>query len=100
MSNQMKRDDSENAARITLTLGSSGSPKAGPLADLVMCEGQPPVDGLYVAYVNADHYSLYADKRLLMFLRGKWGYPSSIENYRGHVYGWIGPIPALQLEDA
>lgn len=63
-------------------------------------EGTPSKPGLYVAYMNPDdlrNFS-YAERRFLMWDRG-WFYPSSDQKYRGHVYQWVGPLPALKLED-
>ncbi len=74
--------------------------KTEPVQALGMCDGLPKSDGMYVAYVNSKMKGLpYADKKLLMFFGGNWGYPGSAENYRDVVYGYIGPLPALMLED-
>lgn len=60
---------------------------------------QPPKTGLYVAYVH-EYPVPYANKIILFYDKdwNRWGYPTSDQNYRGHVYGWIGPLPALKIE--
>lgn len=60
--------------------------------------GSPTSNGIYVAYIK-DTDSGYATKILLMWIGGKWGYPSSDQNYRGKVYAWVGPLPALILRE-
>jgi hypothetical protein len=62
-------------------------------------DGVPTLNGLYVAYTNYDYDSITAKRELLVCIDGKWGYPQSDQNYRGHVYGFIGPIPIMRLED-
>ena len=57
----------------------------------------PVVDGLYVAYVDPDLDIPYAQKIFLMWMNNRWGYPGSDQKYRGNVYGWLGPIPAMKL---
>jgi hypothetical protein len=54
---------------------------------------------MYVAYVDPDMDVPYAKKLLLMWIDGQWGYPGSSANYRGPVYGYIGPLPAMRLEE-
>jgi len=61
--------------------------------------GDPTENGMYVAYVDPVMNIPYADKKLLMFINGKWGYRSSSEDYSGCIYGWIGPIPALKFDE-
>lgn len=60
---------------------------------------KPPSDGLYVAYVNDEHVQRYAKKMLLSYEKAwdRWSYPDADARYRGHIYGWIGPLPALVL---
>ena len=62
-------------------------------------DGTPPANGMYVAFVNGEYIETYAARELLMWINGQWGYRKSAERYRGHVYGWIGPLPALPLTD-
>jgi hypothetical protein len=61
--------------------------------------GTPPQPGLYVAYVDDNVPSGFAARRILMWHEGRWWYPHSDQFYRGCVYQWIGPLPALRLED-
>lgn len=70
------------------------------MSDLVG-EGRPAKPGLYVAYTNPDellHKFTHAERRFLVWDHG-WFYQSSDQRYRGHVYQWVGPLPALKLED-
>lgn len=60
---------------------------------------EPGETGLYVAYVDSDMARVSAERKLLFWLNGKWGYPMSDQNFRGHVYGCIGPLPIMRLED-
>lgn len=62
-------------------------------------EGNPAIKGHYVAYVNPDVKLLAAERVFLFWDGNRWGYPRSDQNYRGHVYGWLGPLPVMQLED-
>ena len=62
-------------------------------------EGNPPVNGIYVAYVDDPHIELWAARELLQWHDGRWSYRMSTQFYRGHVYGWIGPLPAMSLSD-
>ena len=59
----------------------------------------PTKNGMYVAFVNPKMSIHWAERMLLMFIDGKWGYRDSDQNYRQHVYGWIGPLPAMRLEN-
>jgi hypothetical protein len=59
----------------------------------------PDQVGIYVAYVNDEYLKNFAQKKFLFWTGSRWGYPMSDQNYRGHVYGWIGPLPAMRLED-
>jgi len=65
----------------------------------LVTEGTPASNGLYVAYINDEHVRTHAAKRLMMWFDGKWYYPGSDQSYRDHVYGWIGPLPAMELSD-
>lgn len=71
-----------------------------PHERVVMRCGSPIENGLYVAYVNPDIDLPFAEKKLLTYVDGDWGYLGSDQIYRGHVYGYIGPLPALRLGDA
>lgn len=54
----------------------------------------------YVAYVNGP--MVVAADRIFLFWDNndrKWFYPFSAQTYRDHVYGWIGPLPVLKLQD-
>lgn len=63
-------------------------------------EGRPPRNGLYVVYVNdtVDKRAMAAQRRFLMWFDGEWNYCMSDQRFRGHVYGWVGPIPIMKLE--
>jgi hypothetical protein len=37
-------------------------------------------------------------KKILLWLRGEWSYLENGSWYRGEIYGWIGPLPYLDLE--
>jgi hypothetical protein len=60
---------------------------------------EPTTQGLYVVYTDPDWVGHTAERRLLLWVGGKWGYPMSDQNFRGHVYGCIGPLPIMRLED-
>jgi hypothetical protein len=65
-------------------------------------EGNPPRPGSYVAYVNDDvapKLAVAARKMLLHWQDNRWWYPMSTQAYRDHVYGWVGPLPAMPLDD-
>lgn len=71
------------------------------MSGLDIGEGRPTKPGLYVAYTNPDDLGRdfkYAERRLLMWDSG-WFHRSSDQKYRGYVYQWVGPLPALELED-
>ena len=59
-------------------------------------EGIPIRSGLYVAYVNGP-VEISADRVLLMWFDGQWFYPKSDQAYRGHIYGYLGPLPVMPL---
>lgn len=65
----------------------------------VEVENVPAQNGLYVAYVDPDMDVPFSAKLLLMWMDGRWGYPGSDQNYRGTVYGWVGPLPAMRLSE-
>ena len=58
----------------------------------------PKKDGMYVAYVDPDVDVPFAQKKFLIWSKGQWGHCGSDQNFRGAVYGFIGPLPALKLE--
>lgn len=60
-------------------------------------DGAPLQDGLYVVYVNGP-VTTWVSRQLLTRAGGQWRYVGSDQRYRAHVYGWIGPIPAMELE--
>jgi hypothetical protein len=60
--------------------------------------GAPKQHGIYVAYINGPVPNV-AD-RVMLFWDGDWSYPSSTQRYRDHVYGWVGPLPVMKLDDA
>lgn len=60
-------------------------------------EGDPTINGMYVAYVHPDVTIPYAKKEFLIWIDNRWGYCGSDQWYRGKVYGWIGPLPALKF---
>jgi len=62
-------------------------------------DGDPPERGTYVAYVNDEGLVRFAGRKMLNWDGQKWSYPMSDQRYRDHVYGWIGPLPAMRLED-
>ncbi len=55
--------------------------------------------GNYVCYVDHDFLYKYPDKIILMWIGEKWGYGGSDQNYRGKVYGWVGPLPTPTLDN-
>lgn len=71
------------------------SSEVKPLA--IDVRNTPQENGMYVAYVDSDLPHLrFAARKLLMYVNGKWSYPGSSINFRGEIYGWIGPLPALR----
>lgn len=58
--------------------------------------GKPASHGLYVAYVDDDAQATFATRMFLVW-DGKWSYPLSDMNYRGTVYGWIGPLEPMKF---
>lgn len=62
---------------------------------------KPRRSGLYVVYTNPDDLRefKYAERRLLVWDGRGWSYRMSDQRFRGHVYQWLGPLPALKLED-
>lgn len=61
-------------------------------------ETPPITPGLYLIYTDPDLDVPFAKRTLMMWTAEKrWGYLSSDQYFRGHVYGWFGPIPAMKL---
>ena len=60
---------------------------------------KPIKEGMYVAYVDTEIDIPFAERKILLFLDGIWSYPGSSENFRGHVYAWVGPLPTIELKD-
>ncbi len=59
--------------------------------------GMPTENGMYAVRVrndNDDGIMLWCDK-FLVFVNGRWGYPSSDLYYRGEVKYWIGPLQRM-----
>lgn len=63
---------------------------------MTLSDEVPTQNGLYVVWIDGP-VSSYASRELLMFVDGKWGYRDSDVNFRGEVYQWLGPLPALKL---
>lgn len=57
----------------------------------------PDSPGLYVVYTDSPLGLTFTVRKLLMWADGKWGYPSSDQNYRGPVYAYLGPLPIMVL---
>jgi hypothetical protein len=62
-------------------------------------EGKPTVAGVYVAYVNGRPAMTYAERTFLYWDGLRWSYLSSDVSYRDHVYGFVGPLPAMPITD-
>jgi len=60
-------------------------------------DGEPPRPGLYVAYISENFQSRFLEKKLLVYYGGSWTYSGSDQKCRGTVYGWIGPLPAMEF---
>lgn len=69
------------------------------MLELKIKNGNPPENGMYVVYVDHRYVCAYPDKKLLMYVNGRWGYLNSDQNFRGKVHGWIGPLPMPSLKD-
>jgi hypothetical protein len=67
-------------------------------AVMIATKAAPHAPGLYVAYVDSDFGELLTERILLTWDSKQWHYPMSDTRYRGHVYGWIGPLPIMRLE--
>jgi len=55
--------------------------------------------GLHVCYINHEFAENLTDKILLMWDGDYFYHRSSDIKYRGHIYGAVGPLPILKLED-
>lgn len=68
---------------------------------LPICEGKPPCRGSFVAYIDDFEApkGRYAKRALMQWDGSAWSFPFSSVNYRGTVYGWTGPLQAMELED-
>jgi hypothetical protein len=53
---------------------------------------------MYVAYVDGILEG-FTNKILLMYVEGIWSYPSSDQQYRGKVYGYIGTLPTPKIKE-
>ncbi len=66
--------------------------------DLVVdfCHGDTPTySGQYVAYVKSNSPEIL-DKKILTYIDGIWSHPGSDQKFRGAVYGFVGPLPAIK----
>lgn len=59
----------------------------------------PVKNGMYVVYTGDQYIRGYPDRKLLMFINKRWGYPNSDQMFYGKVHGWIGPLPAPKISD-
>lgn len=66
-------------------------------SDLVVRDGDPTLQGVYVAYVDDEFAPRHAGRELLYWDGARWSHRMSTQYYRGHVYGYIGPLPAMEL---
>jgi hypothetical protein len=62
-------------------------------------KGEPKQQGTYIAYVEMNEGFPYPEKQMLMWVNGRWGYPSSDQYFRKKVFGWIGPLPCPMVKD-
>lgn len=60
--------------------------------------GSPKKKGTYVLYINSGASS-HPEKKLFIWDGYVWVYPSSIQSYKGIVYGWIGPLPLPKIDN-
>lgn len=59
---------------------------------------RPAVPGSYVAYINGPNPN-FAERKILFWDGKRWSYPFSDQYFRCHVYGYIGPLAPMKLED-
>lgn len=59
----------------------------------------PAQVGLYVIYTNGPMTTRWAERKLMSWAGENWYHPLSDQRFRDHVYAFIGPLPALPLED-
>jgi len=90
-----------------LAQGNFNEPTSPPSEEKLMAQealqvtrgDKPEKSGMYVVYHDEGHGIPFAAKELLMWIDGRWGYPSSDQFFRPveKIVGYIGPIPALRL---
>lgn len=56
----------------------------------------PPQNGWYVAYIDGA-LPRFALRRLLTWDGSRWFFPGTDQRFRGTVYGWVGPLPLMEL---
>ncbi len=53
--------------------------------------------GVYAVRIECDVLPLpFLRDEFLMWMNGKWSYLGSDQPFRGHVYGWLGPLERLK----
>jgi len=64
-------------------------------------KGPPPQNGQYIGYITSEYGEEFpfADKEILTFIDGHWYRRHSEFKIRDKVFGWIGPIPAMKIND-
>ena len=62
----------------------------------VNTESDPIKDGMYLVYTRLSPKTKTFQRHLLEFRKGRW---SPLPVTFGSVYGWIGPLPNLKLEE-
>jgi hypothetical protein len=68
--------------------------------EIKYCDGDmPEFAGVYVAYVNPAHPEIPRADRIILLYHVDWFYQGSDQKYRGIVYGYVGPLPHMPLED-
>ena len=68
------------------------------LAYLQITRGDKPShNGVYLAYVAPDLQVRFAKKILLTFVNDEWTYSGSDQRYRDKIFGYIGPLPAYEI---
>jgi hypothetical protein len=68
-------------------------------ADLVTYfEGEPTDTGMYACRIPLALDGHLCKDVFLMWVNGRWWYPSSDASYRGEVLGWLGPLERLNYE--
>lgn len=69
----------------------------GKLATAVVTWESPVQTGLYLIFADPK-VGIHTTRMLMLWINDRWCYPSSDQNYRGKVYGWLGPIPWVTVE--